>query len=318
MFSRKYNYSKVLIGYESNLHPDYEKINEEVYQWFIKYKLPLHSEDEEKHAREDVAKFVCMCYPETANKRAVLICKFMIHILIVDDLIERNVPSIFFDSLVNHGNENHDVIATLDKCYTATQTPLVASFADIWSQMKSLTNTAWQKRFAEGYIWWLKANGWERKNHKVNRVPSLMEFIEYRQFTGVVISLIQLSRDIFLPESVMTNFTLQKIFSVTGSIVCLVNDIYSFEKEEAEGDMGNLVAVMKHEYSISEQEAIKKATVFINNEIEKFKLLESILPTFEGETNENVKKIVHGCKHWITGNHDWGFESGRYTMSSLK
>ncbi|RWS21800.1 hypothetical protein B4U80_11772, partial [Leptotrombidium deliense] len=284
MFSRQYNYSKVLIDYECKLHSDYDQINEQVKQWLIKYKLPFHCEDEAKHEQ---------------NERAILISKFMIHIFLVDDLIERKVPCIFFDSLVNHGNENYDVIATLDKCYTETQTPLVASFADIWTQMKSLTNTSWQKRFAESYIWWLKANNWERKNDDAKRVPSLMEHIEHRHFTGGVLSLIQLSRDVFLPDSVLTNFTLQKIFTTTGSVVCLVNDIYSFEKEEAEGDMNNLVTVLKHEYNISKQEAIKKATELVNKEIEKFSLLVSLLPTFEAEINEKVKKVVHGCKHWI-------------------
>ncbi|RWS21526.1 Terpene synthase metal-binding domain protein-like protein [Leptotrombidium deliense] len=313
MNARKYNYSKVLLGSECILHPDYEKINEAVYQWLKKYKFPLHSADDKKHERESVAKFVCMCYHEAENDRAILISKFMLHLFLVDDLIERNIPCIFFDSLVNHGNENYNLIATLDKCYTETQTPLVASFADIWTQMKSLTNTCWQKRFAESYIWWLKVNNWERKNHEMNRVPSLMEYIEYRHFTGVFVSIIQLSRGIFLPDSVIANFTLQKIFSVSGSIVCLVNDIHSFEKEEAEGNMNNVVTVMKHEYKISKQEAIEKATEFVNSEIDKFKLLESILPTFEDEINENVKNIMQGCKQAIVGSHDWGCETARYT-----
>ncbi|RWS21624.1 terpene synthase-like protein [Leptotrombidium deliense] len=69
---------------------------------------------------------------------------------------------------------------------------------------------------------------------------------------------------------------------------------------------------MKHEFNICDQEAIEKATDLVNDEIKKFLIVQRLMPTFEGEMNERVQKYVDGCKTWISGNHDWGFQSYRY------
>ncbi|RWS31892.1 hypothetical protein B4U80_12448 [Leptotrombidium deliense] len=151
----------------------------------------------------------------------------------------------------------------------------------------------------------------------MSRVPSLGEFLEYRHYTSGVdpsFNLIEIARNIFIPDSVAANVIFQRFTYLTGNIVALVNDIYSYEKEKSAGQINNLVNVMKHEYNICEQKAINKATDLVNDEIKKLLVVERIMPTFEGEMNETVQKYVDGCKTWITGNHDWGFKSGRYKV----
>ncbi|RWS24991.1 Terpene synthase metal-binding domain protein-like protein [Leptotrombidium deliense] len=299
--------------FPSKLHVDYEKIYEEVSKWTIKFNLYMG--DREVYKRENVTKLACMCYPDGDYNRSVLVSKFMVHVFALDDAVECKVECQFFDSLVKHGSENKDVIALMDTCFEDKETPLVTSFADIWKQMKLLTNITYQKRFSENYIWYLKTNDWEHKNLEMKRIPPLAEFLEYRHFTGGVdpsLNLIEIARNIFIPDVVAANVTFQRLCYLSGNIVVLVNDIYSFEKEKLCGQLNNLVTVMKNEYNISDEEAIKKATDFINDEIKKFLVIERLMPIFEEEMNDCVQKYVDGCKTWITGNHDWGFESGRY------
>ncbi|RWS22214.1 hypothetical protein B4U80_11674 [Leptotrombidium deliense] len=257
-----------------------------------------------------------MCYPDGDYDGTLLITKFMLHTFELDDFIEGNVKCAFFDSLVNHGQENNDVIMLMDKCFEADPTPLVSSFADLWKQFKSISSETWQQRFAENYIWYLKGLKWEHIIVETKRIPSVTEYMEYRHFTiGIdpFLNLIEIARNIFIPGSVMSNVKLQRYIYLTVNIVALVNDIYSYEKEKYIDQIYNIVNVMKHEHNISDQEAIDKASDLVHDEIKKLLIVERLMPNFEGEMNECVQKFIHGCKTFMSGNHDWGFESGRYT-----
>ncbi|RWS21557.1 terpene synthase-like protein [Leptotrombidium deliense] len=110
-----------------------------------------------------------------------------------------------------------------------------------------------------------------------------------------------------------TFITFQRFTYLTGNIAALVNDIHSYEKEKRDGQFNNLVHVIKHEYNISDQEAIDKATNLVNDEIKKHLVVQRLMPTFDGKMNECVQKYVDGCKSWMTGSNAWGFQTGRYT-----
>ncbi|RWS22770.1 hypothetical protein B4U80_13493 [Leptotrombidium deliense] len=315
MEMRMYNYPKMNMYFPSRLHIDYEKILEESSQWIIEFKL--HS-DNTMYKRENLTKLTCMCYPDGDYERTLLVNKWMIHVFALDDITEGKVVKCpFFGSLAYHGSENKDVISLLDKCFEYDETPLVRSFADIWKQLKSITNKTWQQRFAENYVWYFKANDWEQKNIEMNRVPTLAEYMNYRHYISGVdafFNLIEIASNIFIPDSAMANVTLQRFVYLAGNVVAAANDIYSYEKEKRDGQINNLVHVMKHEYNICDQEAIEKATDFVNDEMKKLLVVERILPIFEEKVNDCVQKYVDGCKSWISGSHDWGLESGRYKI----
>ncbi|RWS20475.1 hypothetical protein B4U80_12064 [Leptotrombidium deliense] len=289
---------------------------EELLQWTIQFRL--QSSNKKKFNSENFVKFSCMCYPDGDYDRSLLIAKFMLHTFELDDFIEGNIECAFFESLVNHGHENNDVIMLMDKCFEEDGTPLVSSFAGLWRQFKSISSKMWQQRFSENYIWYLKGLKWENDIKQMKRIPSLAEYMEYRHYTAGMdfcLNLIEISRNIFIPDSVLANVTLQRLNFLTGNICAFVNDIHSFEKEKRDGQIFNLVIIMKHEYNISDQEAIERATDIVNDNIKRFLITERLMPIFEGEMNECVKKYVDGFKSWISGNHDWGLESGRYTVS---
>ncbi|RWS23355.1 terpene cyclase-like protein [Leptotrombidium deliense] len=309
-------YPKINMCFKSEFNSNYDSLLKDVYEWALSQKL-CKSKNYLYKCCADLQNLVCMCYPYGDYERILIISKFMVQIFILDDIIEKKQSGCdFYDSLMKHGNENKDLIELLDKCNEDKETPFVVSFADIWKQLKNFSNISWQKRFAESYIWYLKTTEWEKKNIADNRVPSLNEYLEYRHFAGGVdmfLNLIEIARDIFIPDFVAVNMTFQRLFYIAGTHVCLVNDIHSFEKEKMIGQIHNMVNIMKHEYNICEQEAIDKATNFVNDEIEKFVVSEKqLLPIYEGEVNECVLKYLDGLKTWMSGNHDWGIKCDRY------
>ncbi|RWS20625.1 terpene synthase metal-binding domain-containing protein-like protein, partial [Leptotrombidium deliense] len=211
------------MDFASKIHTDYEKIYEETLKWINEFKL--HTGDVQKmYKRENITKLTCMVYPDGDYERTLLMNKWMMHVYALDDAIEGNVRCPFFDMLLNHGSENKDVISLLDKSFEDKETPLVTSFAHIWKQLKSFSNKTWQQRFAENFIWSLKTNDWENKNVEMKRVPSLGEYLEYRHFlTGVdvLFNLIEIARNISIPDSVVANVTFQRFTYLTGNIAAL-------------------------------------------------------------------------------------------------
>ncbi|RWS02033.1 hypothetical protein B4U80_12633, partial [Leptotrombidium deliense] len=130
-----------------------------------------------KLKREEVVKLGCQCCPDSEFERTVLLCKYLIHVILLDDLISMGIMGEYFDTLLNFENDLSKVMEMMDAAVNFPQDPITASFVDIWQQMKQLMNIKWQKRFAESFIWYVKCNGWEVENRKYKRVPQLGEYL---------------------------------------------------------------------------------------------------------------------------------------------
>ncbi|RWR99860.1 hypothetical protein B4U80_12655, partial [Leptotrombidium deliense] len=126
-------------------------------------------------------------------------------------------------------------------------------------------------------------------------IPTLGEYLEYRHFLTCVdasFNLIEIARNFFIPDSVMANVIFQRFSYLTGTIISITNDIYSFEIEKEIGKINNIVYILKHKYNISDQEALEKATDLLNEELNKLLAAERLMPTYEGEMNEIVQKYI--------------------------
>ncbi|RWS24990.1 Terpene synthase metal-binding domain protein-like protein [Leptotrombidium deliense] len=315
--TQRYIYPDFLIPCQSKMHPDAGKINDEVKQWSFKFKL--HGEENDQYKREQMVKLACLCYPDGDFERTVLCAKFLVHIFSLDDEILHRRQGKFFKSVMEHGNSNVDMVDLLDAAKYDLETPVAASFADYWNDMKTFTGIEWQTRFAENYVWYLKGTNWEIDNLDNNRIPPLPDYLEYRHYASGIdpsLNLVELSRNIFIPDKVIANPTIQRLSSICGNVIAFANDVYSFEKERKVGEINNLVIVMKNEYNISYQEAIKKATDFVNEEMKKYDALEPFVPSFGVELDKSVKMYLEGFRDWMTGNLDWGLSSGRYRRYS--
>ncbi|RWS21014.1 hypothetical protein B4U80_14194 [Leptotrombidium deliense] len=65
------------------------------------------------------------------------------------------------------------------------------------------------------------AVNWERCVIDAKRIPSLAEYLEYRHYTGGIdffLNLIEIVRNIFIPDSVLVNVTLQRFSYLTSEL----------------------------------------------------------------------------------------------------
>ncbi|RWS20434.1 hypothetical protein B4U80_12079 [Leptotrombidium deliense] len=311
---RKYKYPKINMGLPSRTHVDFDKIKEETFKWAAKFGIA--SGDPKKYKKDNFTQETCIAYHGGDYERVLLINKFVVHFYEIGDYIEIISDKMsFFGSLVHHGPEQKDLVALMDSSSEYEQIPVVVSFADVWKDLKTVTTKRWQERFAQNYIGYMKSINITA----TQRPPSVAEYVEMRHYTSRIDfcnDLIEVAYKISVPDSVLTNVVVQRVNFLCSSIVGTVNDVYSYEKKR-DKQLHNLIAVIKREYKIGDQEAIEKAIAVINEMFEKLHVTLRLLPTFEGELNDIVKIYIDGCLSMLTSNHDWGFGSDRYVVPKV-
>ncbi|KAJ7304569.1 isoprenoid synthase domain-containing protein [Mycena albidolilacea] len=96
-------------------------------------------------------------------------------------------------------------------------------------------------------------------------------------------------------------------------LVCVGNDILSFNIEQARGDTHNSVIVVMHERGLSSQDAMDFMGVWYREKVEEFcTAMRDLPPCGSVYMRDQVKMYVTAIANWVTGNYEWGLRSDRY------
>ncbi|RWS23445.1 Terpene synthase metal-binding domain protein-like protein [Leptotrombidium deliense] len=311
----EFKYPPILLPVKPCVYDSVAEVTKEVERWAIEFKLFQGESGKLKLKNEVIVKLACRCFPYCNAEKIILVAKYMVHLVLMDDLISGEKQGPFFDLLIKHDKCNENLVDLLNTSINYDKCPIATSFADLWKQLKKLTNQQWQRRFAESYIWFLKSHLWEKNNLQSGRIPEIGEYTSGRIYTSGVeptLCIVELACNISIPEYVIANSTFQRLITTVINVVAFENDLHSFEKELKANDVHNLVIVMKNAYNISYQEAINRASHHVNDEIQKFFHFEKLMPSFGNLTDDFLKLFFEGLRHLMRGNHDWGEVTGRY------
>jgi hypothetical protein len=199
--------------------------------------------------------------------------------------------------------------------------PLFEALGNLWGQSLSLAPSAtWSQRFIRDLSEYFQSNIWEASNKQQNRIPSLAEYLHYRQYTVAVyvyFDLYELAHQINLPENVPE---VSELTRTANNIISWFNDIISLQKELSSNDVHNLVLVLRNEMQCSLQEAMDRAVHMHNLEMKKFLELERSVRNDAkfSEYSSEINRYLDGLRTCIRGNVDWSHESGRYLSSESK
>lgn len=105
--------------------------------------------------------------------------------------------------------------------------------------------------------------------------------------------------------------------AVDVSMMC--NDVYSLEKEEARGDVDNLVLVLQHAGGGTREEAVAAAREEVSRRTRRFAELAAQVPQMctrlglTGRESAHVRTYVEVMAWWMSGYHAWQTRTRRYT-----
>jgi hypothetical protein len=112
-----------------------------------------------------------------------------------------------------------------------------------------------------------------------------------------------------VPDSFYADEEVQRLRKLSGLILCLCNDIFSYPKEAGESS-SNLVCVLMHERALAPQAALDAAADIHNGYLARYLDLETRL---RARTDGHAPlRLLEGGRSYIRGNYDWHFGSPRY------
>ncbi|MBX7195236.1 MAG: hypothetical protein K1X94_24485 [Sandaracinaceae bacterium] len=146
-------------------------------------------------------------------------------------------------------------------------------------------------------------------------VPELEPYAQRREADGAshtVIALVELARDITLPDSLRDDVDVARIRRVCARILSFVNDLVSYEKELREGSQNNLLCVLQTQHGMTFPDAVAAAVTLINELTREHQGLGLALSA----RDPVLRAWVRGLEDLIAGNAQWSFDTRRYASAT--
>ncbi|KAK9759507.1 hypothetical protein K7432_017443 [Basidiobolus ranarum] len=207
-----------------------------------------------------------------------------------------------------------------DQIQAVLTSPICLSLAELWRDYCRFTDPDLQERTSHYFARYLSSYFKECEMRKAKGFPDVETYIRNRQDAGgmlLSLEVIEFTEQAPLPKEIYESSDFQKLRLEIINIVCWTNDLFSFEKEYAHGDINNLVIVLQNSLQCTFQDAADKASNMLDEEIQNFVKTQD---TLQAWAQENYTKEVCDAlgrhifiyQNWIKGHIDWCFESLRY------
>lgn len=174
-------------------------------------------------------------------------------------------------------------------------------------------------RFRQEIGRYLSATLWEIDMRSRGKVPDLSTYLRMRRIFSTMT--IQLELDYFvcslqLPEHVRLHPCIQLVDAAVADYGCLANDLYSFRRESDEGQLSNVITVLRHEHgwdlSMAQQYAVR--------------ICEQALSTFEDvrsrgaflglPDSQELRRYFDHYEAFMSAAARWPARSARYNVRS--
>jgi pentalenene synthase/avermitilol synthase len=202
--------------------------------------------------------------------------------------------------------------------------PCAAAFADLWRRSTEGAAPGWVARVAHEWEYYFAAHTHEAVN-RCRGVPVDMEhYLQVRRGvagTALPLSLAERGAGLTLAAALFHSPQLRIMRQIAIDITLMCNDVYSLEKEEARGDIDNLVLVIEHTQHRTRNDAITAAQQQIHHLCTRFQQLAHDIPAMcnhlalPASQRSAVDSYLNIMTAWISGYHAWETETLRYTTA---
>lgn len=199
----------------------------------------------------------------------------------------------------------------------AGEDPMEKGLADLRQRVLTLGDEALLTRFAARVEEIFVGFTWESIHRTTNVRPCVDAYRALREVTVGLrpqFELDEITDGIKLPEEVRAHPALRGLSTAACNVVGWANDLFTCERELAEGEVHNLVMVLMDRERLGLDDAVLRVAVLHDEEVLAFVRAADALPSF-GEFDEAVARHVGVLRSWIRGHLDWARETDRYRPS---
>ncbi|KAL4246227.1 Terpene synthase [Abortiporus biennis] len=185
----------------------------------------------------------------------------------------------------------------------------------IFKRFRSTATQSACNRFAKAVESWMDSQVEQSRNRALSTIPFTQEFIELRRRTiggEIVEAMVEYSIDCKIPSYVWEHPVLVGISKAAIDIMTWPNDLCSFNKEQADGDLQNLVVCVMLEHNTDLQSAIDIVTKMLAERVADYAKLKSEVPSFGEEVDRELARYLTALEYYVQGTVVWYYDSPRY------
>jgi germacradienol/geosmin synthase len=196
--------------------------------------------------------------------------------------------------------------------------------ADLWVRTAEPMTAAARQQFRQAIEDMLDSWLWELDNHRMNRIPDPVDYVEMRRRTfgsDLTMSLSRIAHLGALPESVRRTRPVQSLEKSLADCAGLINDMFSYRKEiEFEGEIHNAVLVVRNFLGCGQDRAFEIVNDLMRARMEQFEhVVEHELPALDLDEagRAALDGYVEELRDWVAGVLHWHRECHRYGNADL-
>ncbi|TFY65633.1 hypothetical protein EVG20_g5457 [Dentipellis fragilis] len=206
----------------------------------------------------------------------------------------------------------YDPLPSVEK---AGDDPVAVLAASICSRLVPDVGPLCLARFVRTMEGFLDAVTQQAHDRVCESVPSHQTYITLRRDSSgcrPCFALLEYAAGIDLPHAIAEHPSVRTMEDASNNFVSWINDIYSFNVEQARGDTHNSVIIVMREQGLEIQGAMDYVGDLCATAIETFEKARTQLPVSGTQVDADVDAYITGLQNWMIGSLHWSFASERY------
>ncbi|KAK6966525.1 terpene cyclase [Favolaschia claudopus] len=239
-------------------------------------------------------------------------CDFVTVLFLVDDITDemgveevRAVFAVARDALRNH-----------DQPRPIGESPIGELHRSFSERLHKVSRQNAIESFLLNYDQYAKAVTAEAEDRETNKIRTLDSYLAIRRQTGGVMCCFTLHLlGAEVSDEILRDERVQRLEALGLDMICIGNDILSFNVEYARGDIHNAVVILMHERKLSIQEAIGFVDTLYQQMLDEFCriAIRGPLASCDSMAMRNAMRMyVAGITSWVTANYEWSLDCRRY------
>jgi len=291
------------------IHPQVKEAAYHTDAWVALFNL--HSGAAYRQYQEDnFAWLTARFYPKAGLEQLKIANDFIVLLFALNDLMKDQSMQMQLPNFIEHF-----IAVTRDPAVPLSKDamPVLAAWADLWPRLEQISSPGWTARFTLRLRALLQAVTHEPASEttQLYTVAQYMEKAPYLAGAYISTGIIPIIEGINLPEEALQHPVLTELEQLSHKLLCWSNDLFSFSKEQAEGDDYNLVSLLQRERRLTLDEALLCTAAIHNTDMRRFVTLSTQLPGFDETTDQALAKYVEALRRHIRGHVDWSEKDSR-------
>ncbi len=198
----------------------------------------------------------------------------------------------------------------------APHSNFAVALMDLRQRMLRLAPADWFVRFTESFRYYCAGCVREARFRQSNGVPTVAQYLELRRASfgyAPVCDLMESIFGTFLTDEERRSSEVVRLRTLGVDVSAWVNDLFSYEKERAVGDVCNLVRVVELNEQLSTERARERVGQMHNEALAELLVLERRIR--ESPATPAVRNLARAICEWSQGHHDWSLRCARYKVS---